>query len=85
MVPGLEGFGVFGALADEDAEVVEPDGGEDYVVVVGEGWTQSCAYLLGEGVEAGLMAELVGRVCVGGDVVLDGGAVGGSLRRVSGH
>ncbi len=36
VVPGLEGVFVFGAVADEDAEIVEPDCGEDYVVVVGE-------------------------------------------------
>ena len=36
VVPGLEGFFVFGTVADEDTEVVEPDSGEDYVVVVGQ-------------------------------------------------
>ena len=55
MVPGLEGGGGFGAVADEDAEIVEEDGGVDYVVVVGE----ALADLLREGVEAGLVAVFV--------------------------
>lgn len=37
VVPGFEGFCIFRAVADKDAEVVKPDGGEDYVVVVSEG------------------------------------------------
>ena len=72
MVPSFEGFGVFGAVAYEDAEVVEPDSGEDYVVIVGE----ASSDLLRECVEAGLMAEFVGRVRVGGDVGFDCVAIG---------
>ena len=73
MVPRGQRGGVFRAMADEDAEIVQPGGGMKDVVIVGLTLGQA----FGELVKPGLVAELVRRLRLGADVGLDGLAVTG--------
>ncbi len=55
VIPVAELFGIFGAVADEDAEIVQPGSGTDDVAVVFKAGSDQ----LGQTVEAGLMAKFV--------------------------
>jgi hypothetical protein len=74
VVPLAELLGVFRAVADEDAEVVEKGGGEEYVVVVVGRGCDGSGDLLGECVEARLVGVLVPRVGFAADVGFELGA-----------
>ena len=71
VVPFSKRGWIFGAMANEDAQVVEPRGSiKDFVIerlILRE--------LFCELVKARLVAEFVGRVGLGADVIGDGGAV----------
>ena len=71
VIPFCERDWVFGTMADEDAEVVQPGGGVEDVVVE----RLALRNLFCEFVEARLMGEFVGWPGVGADVIGDGAAV----------
>lgn len=74
VIPVVKLFGVVGAMAEEDAEIVQPACGVDDVVVI----RHALADLLGEGVEAGLVAEFFDGLGFVGDVFGEGEAPGGA-------
>jgi len=73
IVPRGQGCSILGPVADEYAEVMQPGGCKDYVLIE---WLVN-GELAGKSEKSWLMAELVGRFGLGPDVIDDGLAVVG--------
>ena len=78
MIPPGQGGGLFRAVPDKDPQVVHPGGSIQHVVIERLVFRE----LGGEVIEAGLVAEFVGRLRLGANVTGNGGPVTGLVHRL---